>query len=130
MANNNEAEIAYKADTLINSVSKIQEMKHEAAKEYLESISKTITDDDQFYCICRMLFKKAGPGSDFRAPFLGDPAFLGGTAQSDWPLSPVEIVSGIPFLIVKGYSRKGRPESQSAYLEYCLENCAWNDFYF
>ena len=129
MANSKEDQVEYKVDALIDSVVNIQEMKPEKAKEYLVSLSKNISGNDYFFFMCRMLFKKIEGGS-FRAPFLGEAIFLGGTSDADWPLSPIEIVDGIPFLVVKGYSLKGRPESKPAYLEYCLENCAWNDFRF
>lgn len=129
MANSKEDEVVYKVDALIDEVIKVQEMNPEKAKEYLVSLSKSISGNDYFFFLCRMLFKKVEGGS-FRAPFLGEAIFLGGTSQADWPLSPIEIVDGIPFLVVKGYTLKGRPESKSAYLEYCLEKCAWNDLRF
>ena len=36
-----------------------------------------------------------------------------------------ELVDGVPFLVVQGYSLGGKAESASDYLSYCVSECAW-----
>ena len=75
--------------------------------------------------LCRMLFA-AKPGGKFRRPGLGFPHFICyGNAQRGL-LEPIEIVDGVPFLMVMGYTVGGLPEFPDAYLKYCIEGCDWN----
>ena len=53
--------------------------------------------------------------------------FIGGTGYSDWPLEPIELVDGVPFLITRGYVLAGRPEADDQYLSYCETHTDWND---
>ncbi len=77
------------------------------------------------FILCRMLFT-AKPKGEFRRPMLGAPGFVGRTSGSDWPLEPIEIVDGVPFLVVNSWVLGGIPESAWSYVEYCVKNCAWN----
>lgn len=84
--------------------------------------------------LCRMLFV-AKPGGQFRGPAVGAPSLLGepwfaGTQDSDWPLYPIALSDGAPFLICWGYTLGGYPESSEGYLDYCMSQCAWSDFHF
>ena len=103
-----------------------------------------ISDEDKIYVRCRMLFV-ARPGSRFAPPFLGDPAFLGNAGQEEsltnsfsswyfplWPLCPIEIVDGVPFLITDGYFRQGivDPDEVKNYVRYCVEDCDWSQIQF
>lgn len=81
-------------------------------------------DADKVIVLCRMLFA-AKPKGEFRRPGLGGPAFPGGGNPKDWPLEPIELVDGVPFLVVLGYTLGGSPEKVSSYLDYCLDNCDW-----
>ncbi len=81
-------------------------------------------EDEKALILCRMLFT-ARPKGKFRRPALGAPTFLGGGDYKEWPLEPIEVVDGVPFLVVFGYSGGGRPESASNYLSYCLKECDW-----
>ncbi len=71
--------------------------------------------------LCRMLFTRS------KRPALGIPTYMGDSIwNSDWPLTPIEIVDGIPFFVVTGYGLSGLPESCESYLEDCIENCDWS----
>ena len=61
-----------------------------------------------------------------RAPLIGVPTFISGT-EDDWPLWPIEVVDGVPFMVVQGYTIGGLPESDESYLHYCEVNCDWTD---
>ena len=74
--------------------------------------------------LCRMLYE-AKPGEKFRRPLVGAPQLMGGTKAEDWPLEPITIVDGVPFVVVDGYSLGGLPESTEQYLKYCLDKCVW-----
>ena len=103
-----------------------------------------IEHEDKIYVLCRMLFV-ARPGSRFDPPFLGGPAFLGKGGPTQvltngfggfyfplWPLCPIEIVDGVPFLITDGYLRQGiiNPGEVKSYVRYCIKNCDWSQIQF
>jgi hypothetical protein len=75
--------------------------------------------------LCRLLFT-AKPKEEFRPCGLGAPICLGGTGPKDWPLEPIALVGGVPFLVVEGYFGGGAPEPASSYLDYCVRKCDWN----
>jgi hypothetical protein len=55
---------------------------------------------------------------------IGSANFVGATSYRDWPLEPIVLFEGVPIL-VKGYALGGKPESATAYLDYCLKRCRW-----
>jgi hypothetical protein len=77
----------------------------------------------EVFPLCRMLFE-AKDGDVFRRPMLGGAEFITGT-YADWPLEPITLSDGIPFLVVRGYMIAGLPESPGQYLAYCLAHCQW-----
>jgi len=81
---------------------------------------------DPYIEAAAMLQASGKDKGEFRSPGLGCPAFFGGTDDPDWPLEPIELVDGVPFLILRGYYLTGVPESADSYLKYCIGNCAWN----
>jgi hypothetical protein len=74
--------------------------------------------------LCRMLFVARSKG--FRRPMFGLPEVFGGTKPADWPLEPIELVDGVPFVIANGYLLAGCRESNSSYVDYCIKNCDWS----
>jgi hypothetical protein len=72
-----------------------------------------------------MLFRSR-PGGEFRRHPLGGAHFLGDTDYGDWPLEPIEIVDGIPFLVVRGYDMAGESVPPVHYVDYCIEHCDWS----
>jgi hypothetical protein len=76
--------------------------------------------------LCRMLFvsKSAEP---LRPPRLGEPCFLGDTTEECWPLQPIHLYQGVPFLVVKGWSVAGLPELATSYLAYSVLSGIWNE---
>jgi hypothetical protein len=63
---------------------------------------------------------------EFRRPYIGAASFFGGTSYPDWPLEPIEVVDGIPFLITQGYMLGGKAEPAQSYLRWCMANCDWS----
>jgi hypothetical protein len=61
---------------------------------------------------------------------LGGAIFPSGTTYSDWPLEPIELVDGIPFLVSQGYILAGHAEHPLQYLSYCIQECDWSSFRF
>ncbi|HYV37087.1 MAG TPA: hypothetical protein VE988_15380 [Gemmataceae bacterium] len=115
----------YRAEPYIRAARALQDMGQEKACEELRKLAKTYQFEDQVFILCRMLFT-AKANQEFRSPALGQPHFLDGTKFTDWPLTPITIVDGVPFLIVYGYSLNGKPERADGYLEDCIKNCDWN----
>jgi hypothetical protein len=119
-----ELERNYEVDSYIKAAIGLQSLSHEAAIERLCALTRSQIGD-RVLPLCRMLFvRRDEPG--FVRPGTGGASFLGGTDYADWPLEPIELVDGIPFLIARGYLVAGFPEPAEKYLDYCLENCDWN----
>jgi hypothetical protein len=76
-----------------------------------------------------MLFMRRS-SAEFRRPSIGAAQFLGDTDYSDWPLEPIEVVDGVPFLITRGYMILGLREPADSYLRYCMANSDWNCAHF
>jgi len=119
----------YKADSFIREAVKLQALGQTRALKKLQVMAQDREAGDRVIILCRLLFTNR-PGSDFRGPRLGWAVFPGGTDYIDWPLEPVALVDGVPFLIVQGYRLSGLAESGAGYLNYCETHCAWSDFKF
>jgi len=125
------SETLYRVDAYIEAASRLQAMGKQAACERLLVMGDTqeFTDCDKMAVLCRMLFTERS-GSGFIRPSLGGAVFIGGTHYSDWPLEPIEIIDGVPFIIVRGYSMFGAPERPYMYVRYCMTNCDWSSLRF
>ena len=119
----------YNARPYITAAARLQEMGRESACQALLQAAQTNRESRQIIVLCRMLFTKRS-GSEFRRPRIGGAHFLGGTDYPDWPLEPIELVDGVPFLITRGYSLGGLAEQADAYLRYCMTNCNWSTIWF
>ena len=118
---------AYRVDPYIRAARCLQAMGQPAASVKLLAVSYTADFDDaeKIAVLCQMLFVQRH-GLNLRRPMLGGASFIGGTAYSDWPLEPIEIVDGVPFDIVWGYSNFGAPPQPREFIRYCLANCDWS----
>jgi hypothetical protein len=120
---------AYKVAPFIEAAAALQSLGKEKACELLKAQGTKLETANGVMVLARMLFLKK-PGGEFRRPKIGSPTFAGGTDYNGWPLEPIELVDGVPFLITRGYVLGGAPEPAEAYVRYCLANCDWNDFEF
>jgi hypothetical protein len=106
----------------------LQRMRQEFAIDALMRMA--VTEDTpcnlRTIVLCRMLFKDS-EGGRMREPLVGSPWFLGDTNSDDWPLEPIHIWKGVPFMITWGYVLSGIAESAPQYLVYCIQNGVWND---
>jgi hypothetical protein len=123
--NNLPSSKEFKILPYVRAAALLQEMGKENACEQLEKLAKMDDEEGQVAILCRLLFSKKGK-MPFRSPFFGDPIYMGGTSDNDWPLSPTGIVDDVPFFIVYGYRLGGLPEPSIFYLKYCLKNCEWS----
>ena len=122
----------YKASPFIEAAVALQALGKDKACELLRANGKgrDHNANNGVIVLLRMLFVKKADG-EFRRPRIGGAMFLAGTDYADWPLEPIELVDGVPFLISRGYIIGGGPgETGESYLDYCLKNCDWNDFEF
>jgi hypothetical protein len=78
--------------------------------------------------LCRMLFTRRGKHL-FRRPQIGEP-FFGGEVSHDWPLAPIALIDGVPFLVVDSYFLRGSSETAKEYLAYCLAECDWSPVHY
>jgi hypothetical protein len=115
----------YRVIPYISAAIRLQSLSQDEALSELRSMATDRQLEDGVVILCRMLFTSR-PDSDFRRPGLGGPAFKGGTNKTDWPLEPIEILDGIPFLITQGYILGGKREPAKMYLQYCVDNCDWS----
>ena len=126
---------AYKVDEYLDAARSLQALgkgkacallKELAAKELFAKngwpFLRTVT-------LCRMLFR-AKPKGTFRRAGIGAWGFVGKRDSDDWPLEPIAIVDGVPFLVADGAMLGGLPKAPTSYVQYCVEECDWNDFKF
>jgi len=120
---------SFKADTYIQVAVELQAIGREEALRRLHTMALDRDSYSKVIILCRMLFAQSAR-SNFRAPRLGMPMYLGGTNDADWPLAPIEVVAGVPFLITKGYFLAGAAESAESYLRYSEANADWSGVHY
>src|ERR1022692_112573 len=134
----------YQVDPYIRAAGQLQDMGREAATGQLLKLAETAAvadstaNEHRIAILCRMLFIQRH-GSTFERPaFLGAGAFFGedftfeSKSYTNWPSEPIELVDGVPFAIVYGYSYQGfwNPHSAESYVRYCMTNCDWSSIHF
>jgi hypothetical protein len=117
---------SFQSETYIRIAAELQALGRDAAELRLHEIARDKHSPGRAIILCRMLFKK-WPAEEFRRPYVGGALFIGGTGYSDWPLEPIELVDGVPFLITRGYALAGKAESDDQYLSYCETHTDWTD---
>ena len=117
----------FRCDPYVAAAARFQNVGRKAAIKALGVLARDerASGGQRAVVLCRMLFTKKA-ASEFRRPMLGAAVFLGGTDYPDWPMEPIEVIDGVPFLIVRGYELGGRAESSERYLSYCVTHCEWN----
>ena len=116
----------YRAKPYIAVASDLQALGQHAACDTLMKVATTNRSGWEVIILCRMLFTNR-PAGDFRGARIGAFNFLGDTDYADWPHEPIEIVDGVPFLIVtRCVISSGQPEPADLYLNYCMTNCVWS----
>ena len=123
----------FKAEPYIHEAVRIQAMGSERS-EYLRRLTNERLTMQPTFLLCRMLFQ-ARRKSEFRAPYRGSGWLLGcdghfgafNLPEERWPLYPLVVVDGVPFLVVRtgGWEGMGMPETSEKYLDYCLGECDW-----
>ena len=119
----------FRSDPYIAAAIKLQAAGKKDGMERLLELAKSPRGGIGAIVLCRMLFT-AKPMKEFRRPALGVPLYFGYSTDSDWPLEPIELLDGVPFWIVRGYSRKGAAPQPEPYAKYCVENCDWQEIKF
>ncbi len=115
----------FRAAPYIAAAAMLQAAGKDEATAALLKLAQDHEHDRQVIVLCRMLFVPKA-GEEFRRPRLGAAGFLGGTGYANWPREPIELVDGVPFLIIRGYTLRGRAELAKGYLRYCEADCNWN----
>ncbi len=117
----------FKVSSYVRAAALLQEMGKEKACKQLVKLAKDDDEDGEIAILCRMLFSKK-ENKEFPALHFGCPSYMGASTNVDWPLSPIEIVDGIPFYIVSSSCGSGPPLHAWSllYLNYCIENCEWS----
>jgi hypothetical protein len=114
----------FRSQPYIRAAVALQAMGRDQACEQMMALAKRDRDAEQVFVLCRMLFTGRRT-SEFRRPKIGGAVFLADTSYADWPLEPIELVDGVPFVITSGYILIGEPELPEEYLDYCMVNCEW-----
>lgn len=116
----------YRADSYIRAAVALQKLGKEGAIKVLKAFLKKNPASTGAMPLCRMLFM-AKPGKEFRGAYIGGVSLVGKRRQGAPPLGEiVEIVDGVPFLVIRGLLLAGRPEFGAEYLDYCIASCDWN----
>jgi hypothetical protein len=120
----------FRSDSYIQAAHSLQALgKEKASALLLELAAKDVWPYSRTRSLCRMLFQ-AKPKSTFRRAAIGGCTFPGGTDYDDWPLEPIEIVDGVPFMVAGDCGLAGIPEPPKAYVRYCIEECDWSNIKF
>jgi len=119
----------FRADTYIQAAVELQAIGREGALRRLHTMAQDRDSYSKVIILCRMLFAQSA-SSNFRAPRLGMPMYLGGTNDTDWPIAPIEVVDGVPFLIASGYILAGKAESAESYLRYSESDADWSGVHY
>jgi hypothetical protein len=119
----------YRVDPYLRVVASLQALGQTRAERLLLSLARGEHQNDSVFFLCRMLYVPKEKAK-FRRPMVGGASFLGGTDYGDWPLEPITLVDGIPFLITRGYALGGEPELPERYVRYCIQNCDWHSIPF
>jgi hypothetical protein len=138
----------YKVDPFIKAAEQLQAVGRTNASRQLLALARQTTDsfsDQRVAVLCRMVFSRHA-GSEFERPELGAPEFFGDPPGASislnnsrdsscfrtWPLEPIEMVDGVPFLVVRGYSVEAivDPHYMESYVRYCITNCDWSSVHF
>lgn len=118
----------FKSEPYLLAAIEMQNLSSEKREAILKELSKPRAGyQEQVIVLCRMLYV-ANEGTVMRRAGLGGPSVLGGVDYKKLKCDPIEMVDGVPFLVVSGYILGGRPESAGEYLEYCIANCQWTDY--
>lgn len=116
----------FRSDACLTVCSALQALPVDERIRRLEEFAASAEQELAVIVICRMLFQ-ARDGGEFRGAFLGAGFGLGGTDNASWPLEPIVISHGVPFLVIRGYVGGGSIETAYDYLRYCLSNCVWTE---
>jgi hypothetical protein len=120
---------AYKVDPYIEVAAELEGLGRELASSALLRAATNNSGPQilgyQVYVLCRMVFTNK-PAGQFRRPGIGAATFIGDTSYSDWPLEPIELVDGIPFVVVNRLQLSGQMEPADAYVRYCMSTCTWS----
>ena len=116
----------FKSETYIRLAIELQALGREKAELRLHEIARNGYTLGRAIILSRMLFKWR-PGEQFTRPSIGGALFMGGTDYSDWPLEPIELIDGVPFVISRGYVIGGKPENDDEYVRYCETHADWSD---
>jgi hypothetical protein len=115
----------YNVEPYIRAAVALQSLDRATALRRLHEMAQDPNADARVIVLCRMLFAPR-LGGEFRGPLIGGALFLRDTSYSDWPLEPIEILDGIPFLVVTGYILAGQPEADKVYLRYAETHADWS----
>jgi hypothetical protein len=126
---------AYKIDAYLDAARSLQALGKDKACALLNELAEKELADKHGWpflrtvTLCRMLFR-AKPKDTFYSAGIGAWLFVGKRDSDDWPLEPIVIVDGIPFLVACGAVLGGMPELPTSYVQYCVKDCDWNDLKF
>jgi hypothetical protein len=118
---------AFKSDRFLEVGEHLQFLGKKEACECLAELGSTSEDVITIVIFCRMLFH---PPEKRPMPELtvGDPRFLGRTNKEHWPLEPIEIIDGVPFLIVRSYiTGTFRVDAGKRYVDWYVEHWHWRE---
>ena len=120
----------YKVDPYIQMAVALQSLDRSAALDKLHAMAREPNARLRVIVLSRMLFAPR-PGADLRPPRLPPVTFIGGT-QTYWPQEPIEVVDGVPFLIVIFFSAVMSPawDRDEEYLQYCETNGDWSSIHY
>lgn len=120
---------AFRADPYILAAMELQSLGREKALVRLHAMAQRKELDAPVWYLCRMLFA-ARPGSQFKGRGIGNHLYPDNTMDADWPLEPIELVDGVPFLLPVALFFTGEWPPVDLYVKYCEASCDWSSYRF
>jgi hypothetical protein len=107
----------YRCTDVVSVVNKLRKQGKEKSLATLRGYLANGGDNARVLLICRLLFVNP---DGWDRPILGETMpFIGKDDAKAFPLFPIALSDGVPFLLVRGYQLNGRPESAIKCLNLC-----------
>jgi hypothetical protein len=108
---------SYRCGEMIHTVNHLRRLGKDRSLAALRAYLAVDGEHDKVVVICRLLFVNP---KGWETPVLGESVpCVNNKALAHFPLFPIGLANGMPFLLVEGYRRGGRAESALACVKLC-----------
>jgi hypothetical protein len=107
----------YVCDEMVRAVNQLRRLGKDKSLAALRDYLAKSREDDKVLVFCRLLFDNP---MGWEPPVLGEPLpGIDKKVMKQFPLFPIAVSEGVPFLVIQGYRGGGRSESGAACIRLC-----------